>query len=411
MHLLLPWVFFLRAVGALAFLGFTFLITITLSQYEVGLYFFGTAIVVIISTIGRCGTDSVLVADISSRNKTNDHLDNGLSKYLVVVFFVSSLLVIIAYIALLALVSVETFVSKIEVLRILILAILPMSLSITYAEYFKAKQKPILSITFRFILIPMCLIVFGLGGDLLTNIYDLSRLYVCVICVVCLLAMSIASTNFDVDTFNYDQLISVVSTSMPLLFVALCGLLVGWLDVAALGLWYGPEVVANYGVATKISTIFTFVGTSVLAIYSPIISQKVDDAAWEKLSNMLKKIMFCSLSIGILLFGFVMFFGVKLLAFLGGEYTKAYNILLILCAAQCINIVFGPVGFLMIKFGLGRSYAKTYGAIVGMFVPLYAVFIPIYGALAAALMALVMFTAINLVCSYHIRKKTKIRYF
>ncbi len=394
----------IRVSGAALMLLFTVLVARFLTLSDAGVFFLFSAIVVVASVLGRLGTDSILVNEVAVRNSKDDWSGyDCLEKYLGLTFLggcVISFIVLIGW----TVASEYGLVHEVGgVLGTMVLAIPPLAVIVTLSEFHKGMGRPIVSSAVRFIVMPATAIVLLLCWDLVGAL-SVARVYVFSVAFSCLVGILLSLEFNGLVCRKISGLSDVLKRSAPLLLVAVCGLVVGWLDSVLVGLMLGPKVVAQYSVASKISTFVGFIGVAVLAVMSAPISVYVREGRLEQLKKVFKVSCFLSVLSGAVLISILFIFGQDLLLVMGSEYVAAYKVMMLLSMAQWVNVGFGPVGFIMVAFGKGKEFSLIYCLVSSISLLLYILFVPLYGMDAAAIISVVIFLVVNTLCLHSLKR-------
>lgn len=399
------WVFIVRAYGAFCTLVFTVLIARGLSIEEIGIYFLSSTVMVLISAVSRLGTDSIIIKKIAplyKESKSTAYAKFG--EFLCLIAAMVFLILALAYVVLL--IAKNYFVDYLffEVWYVILLGVFPLSLSVTYSEYLKAGSQPVLSAVVRYALTPSLALILWLAYADGKNLVTLARISVFSLLVSCFTAFFFCYETTNKRRVNFRNVLKIINESYPLLFVSLCGLIVGWVDVLVIGFWHGSKTVALYGAATKISTFIGFVGLSVLNTYSAKMAVLAHQKKYVELNLLVRRNALISFLLGGVLVAVAVGFGRMILSVFGEEYQESYNIFILLCCAHWVNISFGPIGFSMVVLGLSKVFGKIYIGVSILIMALYVVFVPRFDLLAAALLAIISFFLVNILCTIYIRR-------
>ncbi len=172
--------------------------------------------------------------------------------------------------------------------------------------------------------------------------------------------------------------------ALPLMLVSSFRVLLQRIDVLMLGVLIGPTEAGIYFVAGRIAQLVVFGLVAAESILAPIIA---DFHARGKLAEMQRVLTLATAAVaavtlvvatGILLSSEV------LLGIFGPDFVAGRQVLVILVAAQAMNSLTGPVGFLMTMTGNQASAARILGFVVILNAVLNLALIPVYGIEGAA---------------------------
>lgn len=399
-------IIFLRGVGAASLLISTAMVAQRYSLEEVSNFFLGTIIVTLGSLVSRLGVENIILSEFSPLHFSKS---DGQSSYYL------SVLKLVTYTSLL----IITFVSVIHYffgidgassvydspLIILTLSIFPISVFTTNSDFLKAKEYAFVSVFLKVFIFPL---LFTVGFFLMDpeSFIDACRLFTLCSLFVCLLSMVLTRLNFsfssDDRSFNYLRLLK---RSLPMLLVGLCGLTVGWLDGLILRFWGEESDLALYGVAVRLSALIGFVGLAILSIYGPKLSKLIADKEYQKCKLLLFHCQKMSFVLGLCFLAIGFLWGISALELFGDEYKESYWVFMVLMFSQFINVVFGPVGFLLVVFGKEKRYSLSYILISSFCLMAGVLIVPYAGIMGLAFLSVVFFLSINLLCYYEVRLK------
>lgn len=390
-------------MGLFLTLIFNYWVVVNLSESEVGIFFFFNTLVVVLATLGRVGTDSLIVTQISS---CDDLLSRRgeFSKFIVLVLISSGVIVVSGFLIMFGWPSYWKHYFWFDSV-IYCLVITPiLAASIAYSEYAKAEGRAVWSISCRFVLAPLLLCISFLFFSPTSSI-ELMDVYVCSVALV-LFAQVIdrrGSVVLDCRGF-FRALAARLKKGAPILLVACCGLIVGWVDLILLGFYVSAGDVALYGAAAKVAGLFALIGTTAQTVFSPLLSRAVASSEYRKFGALYRQVIGLSFCAAAILLTAVIIFGVRFLELLGHAYVEGYWVLLFLAVAQAINVSFGPVGFVMVLINKSGSYAIYYIAICCLSILSYPLMIYWCGIEGAGLIAIAAMLSINVVCLLQVRQ-------
>lgn len=394
--------FVLKVVGAGLGFGFNVLLARLLGAEGVGVYYLALTVTTIASVVGRVGLDNALLRFIAVSavqgdwNKVAGVYRRGIW-ITTVVSTVSTLFVVgsASWIAQ-SIFSEPTLAAP---LRLIALGILPLSLLILYAEMLKGLKKTseavlVQSIGVPLISIPLLVLLggpFGVVGAVIA--------YVLATILVLLLGIGmwrratpqIRSLRGDFDVRR------LISTSLPLFWVASMNLVMSWTDTVMLGIWMDSKTVGIYGIAMRTAMLTSFILVSVNSIIAPkfaaLYAQGESKALGSLACNAAK---LTTLLAAPLLLLFIVA-PTWVLKFFGPDFITGATVLSILSIGQFVNVVTGSVGYLLMMSGYEKLMRNNIMASAALNVALNAMLIPKYGLSGAAIATAVSLAMMNIV--------------
>jgi O-antigen/teichoic acid export membrane protein len=206
--------------------------------------------------------------------------------------------------------------------------------------------------------------------------------------------------------YEYRQWLSVAA---PLLVIAGMNVIMGQSDIIIVGYLKSARSAGIYTTATKISGLVAFGLSAANTVVAPLIAELYEAGRREELQRMVRfatrGILVFTLPVAIAL----ALLGKIALAMFGAAFVTGYSALLLLLAAQAVNALSGPVGYLMIM----TRYQGTAAAILSIAaivnIGLNVVLVPRFGLQGAAAASLVTTAAWNVCMFFFVLKRTGIR--
>lgn len=177
-----------------------------------------------------------------------------------------------------------------------------------------------------------------------------------------------------------------ISSAWPLALTAGVVVINGSLDLITLGFFWEDAVVGQYRVAVALCSVVIFGLQAINMVVSPQIAQLYKSGDLKSIEVLAKKASLFSFSIGVVVTGVIVFWGMDILTLIyGAEYSAAFYPLLILCGGQLFNAAMGSVGSLLNMTGNERVAMRSVVLALLINVVLNVAFVPEHGMLAAAL--------------------------
>lgn len=195
------------------------------------------------------------------------------------------------------------------------------------------------------------------------------------------------------------------SIAWPILLADLFGVFLGNIDTIMLGSLRTADEVGLYQIALRLSGVLLILLGASNWVLAPWFSKLHAANEIERLQGVVTKTTRVIFVINIILFLPLLIFGEQLIFILfGSNFSGAYNLLIILCIGQLINIGCGPVVNLLAMTGAQRQLAIGVGISAFANLILCACLIPIYGAFGAAVSVALTISIFNIVLSIVVKK-------
>lgn len=189
----------------------------------------------------------------------------------------------------------------------------------------------------------------------------------------------------------------LLSSGIPLLFVAFGTQMIGQTSVLILGSLGNTADVGVYNAALKVSLTLTLILTAINTIAGTTISELYASKQKDKLEKIFGKTSALGFVMGLPLFLFMMIFPEFILGLFGHEFIAGTSALRILAVGQFINIVVGPTLFILAMTGREKALAATVCSSVGLNVLLGFWLVGTNGVEGAALATAISVAGSNLV--------------
>lgn len=188
--------------------------------------------------------------------------------------------------------------------------------------------------------------------------------------------------------------------SIPLLFVDVLYLVIGWTDTLMLGYFKTAGDIGLYNAVNPLAHFISMALTAVLFIYIPVASElyaKNQEEEMKRSYAVLTK-WICSATLPLFMI-FLLFPEVTIIFLFGSEYILAGTTLQILAFGFFTNNLMGPNGATLIAIGKTRflMWATLAAAVTN--ICLNVLLIPILGILGAAIASMITMISINVITS------------
>lgn len=402
----------LKLFGVFVAFLFNLVLANTLGASGIGKFFLVYLIINISTIVGKAGIDQSLLRFITPYAFTNNW---GLvrdihKKGLIIVISVSTIISILIYI--LAPSISERIFNRADLgtlLQAFSFAILPLALLYIYIEVFKAIKWIKMSISIKEILLPLIvvlLIFIKPGVESTSNIisfYTGTAISLCIFATIFWLTFTNRKSGHKSnEKFAYRQLLD---SSRPLYLLSLFQLVITWCPVFVLGVYMSDEAVGLFEIANRIAALSSFFLIAFNTILAPKIGElyiKNDLKTIEKLCQNTTLVITVLAAPVLLTFAI---FPKFVLGLFGSDFTQASILLKILIVGQFVNVIFGPVGFLLIM--CGKEYlirnAIVYSAL--FMVGCSIILIPFIGIVGAAIASSLTLIIKNLIAAFYVRRE------
>jgi O-antigen/teichoic acid export membrane protein len=191
---------------------------------------------------------------------------------------------------------------------------------------------------------------------------------------------------------------------IPLAGASILYAMVQQLDVVVIGAFLGAEKAGAYFAAQKTASLLGLVMIAGGLVAAPMMSAAYQSGEKTELQSLCKLL---ALAIAVTTaFGFVVLvmLGKPLLGIFDPAYRSAYPLLLVLAFGYAIDALAGPTAYLMQMTSLEGAYLRIMAIVYAFVLMLQIVFVPIYGAMAAACATASGVALWNVIAIYQLRR-------
>jgi O-antigen/teichoic acid export membrane protein len=191
---------------------------------------------------------------------------------------------------------------------------------------------------------------------------------------------------------------------IPLAGASILYAMVQQLDVVVIGAYLGAEEAGAYFAAQKTASLLGLVMIAGGLVAAPMMSAAFQAGKKTELQRICKMLALAiAMTTGI---GFVILamLGKPLLAIFDPAYQSAYPLLLILGLGYAIDALAGPTAYLMQMTSLEGAYLRIMAVVYAFVLSLQILFVPIYGAIAAAGATALGVALWNIIAIYQLRR-------
>jgi O-antigen/teichoic acid export membrane protein len=190
----------------------------------------------------------------------------------------------------------------------------------------------------------------------------------------------------------------------PLAGASILYAMVQQLDVVVIGAYLGPAEAGAYFAAQKTASLLGLVMIAGGLVAAPMMAAAFQSGKKRELQNLCKTlalIIAITTAIGFVVLAML---GKPLLAIFDPSYRSAYPLLLILGLGYAIDALAGPTAYLMQMTSLEGAYLRIMAVVYAFVLTLQIVFVPKYGAIAAAAATALGVALWNIIAIYQLRR-------
>lgn len=183
--------------------------------------------------------------------------------------------------------------------------------------------------------------------------------------------------------------------SLDYLIIDFCNFSLIWLPLLVLGFLELSGEAGLYNTATRIALLTNFVVIAINGLAARKISYYSSKKDLDGVVYEYERLTSISICMCAPMFYISFYYGEEILKIVGNEFTDAYYILVVIMIGQVVNVITGPVGYLLAMTGNEKTYKLiTYESLI-ICVVLGILFIPYYEGIGAAVVAMINVTYFN----------------
>ncbi|MEJ2207684.1 MAG: flippase [Anaerolineae bacterium] len=176
----------------------------------------------------------------------------------------------------------------------------------------------------------------------------------------------------------------LLSTSIPLFWVALMNLVMSQTDVVLLGVWGDSSLVGIYGTAARTSSLTSFVLLAMISISAPKFAALYAQEDFGNLESLARNVARLGTLVASVVILPLVLAPSWILGLFGPEFVAGRTVLIILAAGQFVNVATGPVGLLLLMTGHEKIQRNNSILSAALNVLLGVILVPTYGLTGAA---------------------------
>ncbi|MFQ5355017.1 MAG: oligosaccharide flippase family protein [Mariprofundaceae bacterium] len=400
-------VFAVRIIGALLQFGFFLILARYIGVDGFGMFSFGYAMLLVVSTASRWGMDQVALRKLAGYAARSEwvHYRATFIKGLVLVIGISFL------ISLLLLILLEPIGSRyienlnlLPLLKLFIWSIGPFSVIQYLAESIRATGKHVYATVLQTISIPFCaLLLLLINGDASSTSSAVNAfLLACFVTAVFGLVVfwiyereKFTVIGTSQPKFSYREMFS---TATPIASAALISSWLGFSETILLGVLLGSEAVAGYAAAIKMLFLFGFVVIALNNVLSPQFAVLCEEGKLDKLWSLAKKASFIAVLVSLPMFIIIVGFPEEIIAIFGSDFIFAAPALQVLALGRLFLCAAGTLGTILIMSGLGQTYHRIIALSASLNLLIAPLLILFFGVVGAAISATITIVIANIMC-------------
>lgn len=393
--------FLFMAFGAVFTFLFNLVLSNTIGDERIGVFFIFVVVTSIFATISRFGFEHSVMrfGSISFYNKNHAELEGLFRRTMIWVLVISSLMAALIMLVYGLVDFGNTFGALKPFLPWLIICIPPVAILPIFNSFFCCVGKSGKAAMVQSFLPPAlyftgAMILLWWGAVLLYNIvilYVLSMI-ISVLCGLLIWKSSVPSKLSRKPNFDNSLLLK---TSAPLLLVSGAGLIMSWADTVVLGFFESPGLIGVYGISLRIALLSSFVLVAVNSVVAPRFSVLFRLGKLVEIRILAQKSAICGALLVLPLLLICLFFPRDILSLFGHNFDTGANCLQILAIGQFYNVAVGTLGNILIASGNEKFMQKIVITSAALNVLGNVLLIPPLGILGAAISTTVSMILLN----------------
>ena len=406
--------FLMKILAAGLSFGLNVLLARLLGAEGAGLYFLSLTVVTAGMTIGRFGLDNTILRFIAAHVSRKEwDCVKGVYKKSIIISATISISVSLILVMMSPWLSAEVFKKPdlTQPLRWMSLSILPLAMLFLHSEAIKALKRIRDSQLVNGVILPFAAVCgllilaphFGVIGAVWSHT---AAATISAISGWFIWRYNTQNTRGIKGEFSTSNLLQ---SSIPLLWVALMGMIINWSSTLLLGIWGTKVDVGIYGAASRTSILTSFILLSVNSIAAPKFAALYairDIAGLERVARQSTKMMILMATPVLLVFITV---PSTIMGIFGPDFSKGGPLLAILALGQFVNVATGSVGYILMMTG-NEKLLRNNTLVIGLgSILMGLLFIPLWGSVGAAVTTSCSVSILNLGAYYLVWKKIGIK--
>lgn len=394
--------------------GFNVLLARLLGAEGAGIYYLALNAVTVSMTVSVLGLDTALLRFVAA-NATMEDWVKVAGVYRKGIRIATGTSIVVTVLVIIFAPWIAQFVFSEpnlgQPLRLMALAIPPLTLIFLYAEAIKGLKRIrdsmlINGVGIPLVALPLLAILgrsLGVAGAVMA--YVLSAVIV-VLMGVLLWRRAVPAIRGLTGHFSTRLLIC---TGLPLFWLSLMNVLMRMTDTTMLGIWMDSTAVGVYGVAKRTAALTGFILVAVNSIVAPkfaALYAQGDHHALDALARHSARLMTV---LAVLLLAPLIVFPNAVLEIFGRDFAGGATVLRILALGQFANVAAGSVGYLLLMSGHEKVQRNNVIFVTGLNALLNVILIPKYGMVGAAVATSTSLALKNLIAVFLVGRHLSIR--
>jgi len=296
------------------------------------------------------------------------------------------------------------------VLTIFLMVLVPYNATQLIGELLKAIREPVVAAYVQSASIYIIAIIllftsyhilnYKITSTLLTTIYGVATILSAFVALVLWSKFKPNIKFNEMSKKSSESLRQIIKESTPLLLVSALSMLMSWIDTIVLTAYVSYEDIGVYSIAVKVSLLISLVLFAVNSVSTPIISEFYNSNKYKELEFFVKKITGMLIVAVIPMAIILNQFSHEIMSIFGTEFEYGNEVLIVLVVGQVINVICGPVGYLLIMTNNQIKYRNNViiSSIANLLLNLW--LIPIYGIMGAAIATTLSLVLLNFLSLY-----------
>jgi len=411
-------VFSVRIAGALIQFVFFLILARYIGVDGFGLFSFGYAMLLVVSTASRWGMDQVALRSLAGYAAKSEWVDYRATFIQGLVLVISiSLLISLFLIAILEPLAAR-YIKDLDlfpVLKIFVWSIGPFSVIQYLAEAARATGKQIYAAILQTVLIPFCALVLLMTLGDISSISSAVNAFVMACFFTAVFGLVVwwiyERENFVVVGISQSKSSywEMFLTASPIASAALISSWLGFSETILLGVLQDSESVAGYAASMKMLFLFGFVVIALNNVLSPRFAVLYQEGKLNELWSLAKKASLIAVLSSLPMFLIIVGFSREIMVVFGNNFVFAAPALQILALGRLFLCAVGTLGSILIMSGYGRTYHRIIALSALLNLVVAPVLISFFDVVGASVSATITIIFANIVCFRTVAKMCNVK--
>ncbi len=405
--------FVLKVVGAALAFAANVLIARLLGAEGAGVYYIALTVTTIGAAFGRMGLDTTLLRFTAANAELGDWaaVKGAYYRGLVLCMAASTAATLVVFLT--AQPFADAVLSKPELggpIRWMSLGIVPMAVVTLHAESLKGLKRIRDSQLVNGVIVWAIMLAFLVVLARVWGLYGVVCAYIVSACgaaVAGFLLWHAATPRLKGLEGRFESGM-LLKSGVPLLWSELMTLGINWSSVLILGVWCSKTDVGVFGAALRMALLVNFILVSVNSIAAPKFAALYAKGDMEALGSTAKNSTKFVTVLAAPMLAVLVFFPAHVMRLFGPQFTAGAAVLGVLAFGQFVDVLTGPVRYLLIISGNEKILRNIVAAVTVVNLALTLTLIPYFGILGAAVATAVSIALQNLLSCYLVHRTVKI---